>query len=271
MGKEEVNKFLIGTSGWSYEDWLGCFYPIGLKPNKFLWYYSQYFNTVEINFSYYRMPNRYVMKSIVKNVPRDFIFTVKLNSCFTHQKDLKNPYAEIPLKERDEFVIAIDVLKEKGMLDTILSQFPQGFYFSQKNLEYVINLGRAFEGYNFAVEFRNNSWYNDIVYDVFRRENFTFVSVDEPGIEGLPPREFIVTNPIAYVRLHSRNKSNWYRGEKLRYDYFYSDDELREWVQKINLNSTFDKVYCFFNNCHKGSAVKNALRFKEILEEAYGI
>lgn len=257
-------KILVGTSGWSYDDWVGVFYPENLDKNKFLSYYSKYFKTVEINFTYYRMPNRYILNAISKNAPSDFVFTIKLFSSFTHQTNTPESYVSVPEKERDDFLIAIEPMRSKGMLDTLLSQFPQSFHFSQKHLDYLIKLKRAFKDYNLAVEFRHRSWYNDIVYDVLTRENICFVSVDEPEISSLPPRDFVITNGIGYIRLHSRDKNKWYQGEKLRYDYFYSDDELLEWVEKIR-NQSFEKLYVYFNNCHNGQAVENAKRFMELL------
>ncbi|MGC8767032.1 MAG: DUF72 domain-containing protein [Brevinematia bacterium] len=255
---------LIGTSGWSYEDWIGNFYPEDLPKNKFLYFYSQHFNTVEINFSYYSLPNKYIINSILKNTPNDFVFTVKLHNSFTHQKDFEKPYSEIPIKERDEFLKAIESLRNNEKLDTILAQFPQSFHHSEGNLEYIVKLRNAFEGYILAVEFRSNSWVNDVVLKTFREEDITFVSVDEPDIRGLLPRDFILTNTVGYIRFHSRDKTKWYEGEKLRYDYLYSKDELEEWVYKIK-DANFQKLYVYFNNCHNGQAVINALMFKELI------
>lgn len=269
MEKEALNRIFIGTSGWSYDDWVGKFYPESLKSNKFLAYYSQYFNTVEINFSYYKMPNKYVLNAILRNVPSDFVFTIKLHSSFTHQQGGIKPYEEVPLKERDEFLSAIDVMSSKSMLETLLAQFPQSFHFSHENLEYISKLKKAFQSYNLSIEFRNSGWYNDVVFDIFKRENITFVSVDEPLLRGLPPRDFILTNRIGYIRFHSRDANKWYEGEKLRYDYYYSDEELREWIEKIMDNPNFDKLYVFFNNCHNGQAVQNALRFKRMLSQYF--
>ncbi|MCX8028943.1 MAG: DUF72 domain-containing protein [Brevinematales bacterium] len=256
---------LVGTSGWSYDDWINRFYPQGINKNKFLTFYSTKFNTVEINFSYYRIPNKYILNSIQKNVPNNFIFTAKLHSIFTHQKEFTTPYQEIPMRERDEFLTAFDNMRSKGMIDTFLAQFPQSFHFSNRNLEYVVKLAKAFQYYNIAVEFRSKEWYNKLVFEILSEENITFVSVDEPNISNLPPREFILTNKIGYIRLHSRDSTKWYEGEKSRYDYFYSDDELLEWIEKIKTNQNFEKIYVFFNNCHNGQAAENALRFKEML------
>lgn len=265
MGEKLLDRILVGTSGWSYEDWIGKFYPESLPSNKFLAYYSRYFKTVEINFSYYSMPNRYVLSAIAKNVPSDFVFTIKLHSSFTHQKEVERPYCDVPYKERDEFLLAVEVLRNKGMLDTLLAQFPQSFGFSSQHLEYVIKLKNAFEGYNVAIEFRNENWYNDVVYEIFRKEGIIWVSVDEPDIRGLPPRDFIVTSRIGYIRFHSRDASKWYKGDKLRYDYFYSTGELEEWVKKIRENPDFDKLYVFFNNCQRAQAVENAMMFIDLL------
>lgn len=265
MGESLFDKILIGTSGWSYEDWVGRFYPEGLPSNKFLAYYSRYFNTVEINFSYYSMPNRYVLSAIAKNVPSDFIFTIKLHSSFTHQKDIEKPYSEVPIRERDDFLRAVEVLRDRGMLDTLLAQFPQSFYFSSRNLEYIVKLKSAFEGYNVAVEFRSDSWYNDVVYEIFKKEGIIWVSVDEPEIKGLPPRDFVITSGIGYIRFHSRDAGKWYKGEKLRYDYFYSTGELEEWVKKIKDKPEFDRLYVFFNNCQRAQAVENAMMFRDLL------
>lgn len=265
MGKEILDRIFVGTSGWKYDDWIGKFYPEDIPKNRLLQYYSTYFRTVEVNFSYYIMPNRYTLSAIARNVPRDFVFTIKLNSVFTHQKDLLNPYLEVPLKERDEFLRAVEVMRSEGKVDTLLAQFPQSFRFSTRNLEYITKLGRAFSGFNLAVEFRSKDWYNGVVYEVFKRENLTFVSVDEPEIPVLPPRELIVTNRIGYIRLHSRDASKWYGGEKLRYDYYYQDCELMEWIDKIKASWGFEKLYVFFNNCHNGQAAENALRFKKLV------
>lgn len=265
MGESWIDRILIGTSGWSYEDWVGKFYPEGLPSNKFLLYYSNHFKTVEINFSYYSMPNRYVLNAIAKNVPSDFVFTIKLHSSFTHQRDFDKPYSEVPYKEREQFLVAVEVLRNRGVLDTLLAQFPHSFTFSSKHLEYVVKLKNAFEGYNLAVEFRSDTWYNDVVFEVFRNNGIIWVSVDEPYIKGLPPRDFILTSRVGYIRFHSRDADKWYKGEKLRYDYFYSTGELEEWIKKIKDNSEFDRLYVFFNNCHRAQAVENAMMFRSLL------
>lgn len=258
-------KILIGTSGWSYDDWVGNFYPSHLKRNEFLLYYSQYFNVVEINFTYYSLPNKYVLRSIARNVPFGFEFTIKLHSSFTHQvysESLLPPYTELP-KESYEFLNAIDSMRSFGSVNVLLGQFPQSFAYSESNLDYIVKLKNFFKGYVLAIEFRNNTWVRDEVFRVFEEEGITFVSVDEPDIRGLMPREFFVTNRMGYIRFHSRDATKWYKGEKLRYDYLYSEGELLEWVYKIKSSrDRFDKLYVFFNNCHNGQAVTNALQFK---------
>ncbi len=261
----EKSKILVGTSGWSYEDWVDVFYPPDISKSEFLEFYCKFFKTVEVNFTYYQIPTKYVISRISKVTPVDFEFVFKLNNVFTHQKGFQDPYTHIPTNEAEDFANAIMEAFEDGKVSLLLAQFPEYFTFSEKHLDYILMLKKYFYEYVLAVEFRHKSWVNDISFKVFEENKMVFVSVDEPNLANLMPRELFRTSGVVYIRFHSRDGNKWYKGEKLRYDYYYSQDELYEWAEKIKSLQGFEKAYIYFNNCHMGSAVKNALQMKELL------
>ena len=120
------------------------------------------------------------------------------------------------------------------------------------------------------MEFRHQSWVNDEVYNFLQREKIVYCCVDEPQLPGLlPPQEQITSKKIGYVRLHGRNAKHWWQGGPLRYDYSYSQDELKQWAERLaRMSEKAAKVFVLFNNCHLGQAAKNALALKILLEES---
>jgi uncharacterized protein YecE (DUF72 family) len=119
----------------------------------------------------------------------------------------------------------------------------------------------------YFVEFRHKSWLTQNVGNALRENEIGFVSVDEPQIGGMMPPVVRATTDKGYVRLHGRNASKWWGGGSERYDYLYTEDELEKWAEQIgNLERSVDDVYVFFNNCHQGKAVTNALQMKEIVK-----
>ena len=116
------------------------------------------------------------------------------------------------------------------------------------------------------MEFRHNSWFCDEVFDFLRMKRLYYVSVDEPQIGEMMPPEARATGDVAYVRFHGRNSETWWGKSGDRYDYNYSEGELNEWIEKVEeLEKSVWKLYAFFNNCHQGYAVRNAIMFKELL------
>ncbi|MFC1541178.1 DUF72 domain-containing protein [Candidatus Latescibacterota bacterium] len=252
----------IGTSGFSFNDWKNVFYPEGTKPGDYLSYYKDYFNTVEINSTYYGIPRAGVFENMLNNTPERFEFIVKVNKATTHE------YSDSAVA--DEFNDSIRPLKKSGRLSGLLAQFPWGFKNDTKNRKYLSELSSRHTKSDipFFVEFRHDSWNREEVYDYLKRLGLLFVSVDEPQIGGMMPPDVRATGDIGYVRFHGRNEKTWWGKSGDRYDYNYSEEELEEWIEKIaELEKTVWKVYAFFNNCHKGYAVRNALMFKEMLKK----
>jgi uncharacterized protein YecE (DUF72 family) len=250
----------VGTSGYSFDDWEGNFYPPGLPKGKRLDFYKDHFKVTEINSTYYRIPHAAVFYNIAKKVGDDFEFMVKTHRSFTHdRRDLDKLTAE--------FNEALKPMVESGKLKGYLAQFPYGFKFTKANLDHVLSGRDLFGDIPLYVEFRHNGWDRADVYDSLRNNGIGFCSVDEPDLPGLFPPKTEMTTDTAYIRLHGRNAANWWGKGGDRYDYLYSKEELLEWKRKIDdLKSRADKIYLFFNNCHLGQAVRNAKMFVELMQ-----
>jgi len=250
----------IGTSGYSFDDWKGPFYPDDIQKGKMFDHYIKYFNTVEINSTYYRIPHPAVMANIEKKSPAGFEFIVKVPDTLTHKR--KN--IETAVTQFDE---CLGPMIEAGKLKGVLAQFPYSFKFNQANIDYLKYCRELLEKHALFVEFRHNSWVNRTMYDAFRATDIGYVAVDEPPLSGLLMPDFFNTTDIAYIRLHGRNSEHWWNGGALRYDYDYSRDELEQWKEKIKKREEkIKKLYIFFNNCHLGQAVKNAREMMQSLD-----
>lgn len=251
----------VGTSGFSFEDWRGKFYPEAVDKGKMLDFYAQYFPTVEINSTYYRIPHPAVMSNLVKKVPQGFDFIVKVPQSFTHgRQDVDDDLAK--------FLQAIEPMDETGKLSGLLAQFPYSFKFGPESLEYLSLLNNAIAPRALFTEFRHQSWVNRTMYDRLRMEGIGYVCVDEPDLPNLIKPDLFATGPVAYARLHGRNADKWWDGGPLRYDYKYSDEELQDWKEKIDklaAKGQVQKMYLFFNNCHLGQAAANAGEMKRLL------
>ncbi|MDD3732870.1 MAG: DUF72 domain-containing protein [candidate division Zixibacteria bacterium] len=245
----------IGTSGYSFEDWRSVFYPENIEKGKMLDYYVQYFPTVEINATYYRIPHPAVMAKITAKAPRGFDFMVKAPQSFTHTRtDLE--------KDAAAFNEALRPMSESGKLAGILAQFPFSFKFSNNHLEYIKLCQKAVAPHPLYVEFRHNSWVNRTMYDYLIAGHIGYVCVDEPQLPGLLGPDVFATTETAYIRLHGRNAEKWWEGGAERYDYCYSENELKTWKDKIEkLSLKVKRIYVFFNNCHHGQAARNAREF----------
>jgi uncharacterized protein YecE (DUF72 family) len=250
---------LIGTSGFSYSDWKGPFYPKNIDSKEMLDYYAQFFKTIEINVTYYRIPHPNVFEKMMERVGSDFEFAVKAPRDFTHTLGFE--------KVLKEFNDSLSPLVRHGRLGAVLAQFPWSFKPLKQNLEYLKSLKHALPLVPFVTEFRHRSWIKESIFDFLKEENIAFCCVDEPNLPGLVPPVAQATSSTGYVRFHSRDGSKWWEGGlKGRYDYDYQDHELKEWIPKVlKLGKETQKIYIFFNNCHNGSAAKNALRMRELL------
>ena len=249
----------VGTSGYSFDDWKGPFYPDKIDKGKMLDHYVRFFRTVEINSTYYRIPHPAVMANMVKKAPDGFDFMVKVPQSFTHRRsDLEADVAA--------YSEALKPFEESGKLAGTLAQFPYSFKFSQNSLDYLAVINETLKPNRLFVEFRHDGWVNRPMYDFLRRHEIGYVCVDEPQLPGLLKPDSFATTDTGYIRLHGRNAQHWWKGGPLRYDYKYSEEELEEWRKKIEkLKTKTNAVYVFFNNCHLGQAADNALSFEQML------
>ena len=263
LGRE--GRIRVGTSGYSFADWTGPFYPAGTPRNKMLDEYVRHFDVVEINFSYYRIPSAPMFERMEQKTPAGFEFIVKLFRGMTHEiEDDSRMYRE--------FVDSVKPLKEAGKFGGFLAQFPWKFRNGTAAREHLVALRKRLGKDPLFVEFRHDSWIEDDTFDFLGNLGVGYCSVDEPQLKGLVPPVAVATTDEAYVRLHGRNARNWWgKGGGDRYDYDYGKDELTEWSDKIlDLESKVKKVYAFFNNCHAGHAARNAELMIEMLGDELG-
>jgi len=264
----------IGTSGWSYPKgegtWKGYFYPSG-KINE-LEYYSQFFNTVEINSSFYRPPNPGFAENWVKRTPGDFLFTVKLWQKFTHPqmyREATGEVAAISQEDIDLFNRSIAPLAESGKLGALLAQFPPSFKnddYGQQILNAVI---KTFKQYRLAVELRHRSWSDESdTAKLLQEHKVSWVQIDEPKFASSVAADIPVTSDTAYFRFHGRNRENWWQGDsETRYKYLYSPEEIAELSDKIsNTAGKTRLLFAFFNNHWQAYAPRNAVDMMKALQ-----
>jgi uncharacterized protein YecE (DUF72 family) len=251
----------VGTSGYSFDDWRGVFYPERIEKSKMLDFYAGQFDTVEINSTYYGIPHPRVFENMLKKTPENFEFMVKAHQTATHQRDQIR-------QETPKYLEAIRPLAESGKLKGILAQFPWSFPRLEQNVEHLKTCRELFGDYPLFVEFRHSSWTRQEVFELLRSLDIGYVCVDEPQLERMVEPVAVATTRTGYVRFHGRNADKWYSGKgSERYDYLYDSEELTDWVRKISLlREKTDRVYLYFNNCHLGQAATNARQVMEILD-----
>ncbi|HAS04642.1 MAG TPA: hypothetical protein DCR71_02615 [Dehalococcoidia bacterium] len=257
----------IGTSGWSYPSgegaWKGYFYP-SAKINE-LEYYSRFFNTVEINSSFYSPPNPGYVYNWTKRVPDGFLFTVKLWQKFTHPKmftESTGTDAVISRDDVDVFKRSIEPLLQSGKLGAILAQFPPGFKNDERGKQTLNAVINTFGEYRLAIELRHRSWSDDKNTEhLLVDKNVTWVNIDEPKFESSISSDIPATSDMAYFRFHGRNRENWWTGNsETRYKYLYSDSEIDELTNKVSATASSTKLlFVFFNNHWQGYAPRNAV------------
>jgi uncharacterized protein YecE (DUF72 family) len=261
-------KIRIGPAGWVYKDWEGVVYP--RKPGaKFdpLEYLSRFFNTIEINSSFYRPFTVSTAKSWIERVAasRDFMFTAKLHRVFTHQRGKATSEDEAQVRE------GLDELRDAGKLGALLLQFPWSFKNTDEERPYLAKLLAQFKDYPLVLEIRHTSWNNPQIYEWLEELGVGICNVDQPLFTKSIKPAALATAQIGYVRLHGRNYQDWFR-EKAprddRYNYLYSTDELEPWITRIKEIATKTKEsYVITNNHFRGQAVVNALEIKATLQE----
>jgi uncharacterized protein YecE (DUF72 family) len=228
----------IGTSGWHYPHWRGCFYPETLSPGDWLAYYASHFGTVEINSTFYRLPSAEAVESWARSVPGDFVFAVKASRYITHVKRLKDTGEAL-----DIFFHRVALLGQR--LGPVLFQLPPRWHCNPGRLENFLSLLPG--GLRYAFEFRDTSWHCDEIYEMLRRKNAAWCIYDLAGHTG--PR--IVTADFTYLRLHGPDVQP-YTGR-------YNAMQLTRWVGEIRSWHDVRDAYVYFDNDQAGFAVVNAL------------
>ncbi|XUX00878.1 MAG: DUF72 domain-containing protein [Dehalogenimonas sp.] len=260
-------QYCIGTSGWSYPrgegTWNGYFYPPGTKNE--LGYYSQFFNCVEINSSFYSPINPAWAESWARKTPDDFLFTAKLWQKFTHPKMFEAATGETAAISRDDvdlYLKGIEPISRAGKLGAVLAQFPPSFEndgFGRQTLEAVL---QTFGDYPIAIELRHKSWSDDpATATLLSTYNAAWVQIDEPKFSSSIARELPATSTkLAYFRFHGRNATDWWTGNnETRYRYLYSPEEAEELAGRVRkLAATAKQTFVFFNNHWKAYAPRNA-------------
>jgi uncharacterized protein YecE (DUF72 family) len=248
----------IGTSGYSYADWVGDFYPAGLRSNQMLAYYSRHFPVVELNFTFYRPPTPEMLLVQAQQTHPEFQFLVKLPQTLSHEqspRDLNN------------FRQAVLALRQRRQLLGLLCQLPQSYHDSRSHRAWLETLADALGDLRLAVEFRHRSWATPRLASWLGKRDLDLVSVDAPAIAALFPSGLVQSTGRVYVRLHSRRADTWYAGGARRYDYDYSDQELGEWIGALAGVDAVDQALFLFNNCYGGQAVRNAQRMRTLFPE----
>lgn len=239
----------LGTSGWSYKEWVKVFYPT--NETKKLTYYAGIFNTVEIDSTFYAYPAQGTVYGWEKNTPEGFVFSAKIPKLITHDKRLdleKGVMADL-----FRFLDSMKLLIKAGKLGPVLLQLPPSFSYDKDYDRLRSFIEAAPKDILLAAEFRHLSWLKGQVNELLRKHNIANVIVDEP----LLPPDVNITADFSVVRWHGRGTRPWY-------NYRYGDAELDAWKPKVDeISKKTKKVYGYFNNHFHGFAVENALKMLE--------
>jgi uncharacterized protein YecE (DUF72 family) len=258
---ENLNELRIGPAGWAYTDWQGVVYP-SPRPHDFHEpaYLAQYFDTIEINTSFYQPISPALAEQWIEQIganPR-FQFTAKVWQKFTH---------EMETTAADESAVraGIDVLRAANCLGAMLVQFPFSFHKTPENVARLERLADSFRDYPLVLEVRHSSWDDSKIHAMLRHRKVGLVNIDQPLIgRAVRPSEY-ATASVAYFRLHGRRYDTWFTDDPTvprheRYNYLYSEEELKPWAERIQRVATRAKsTFVIMNNHYAGKGVVNAL------------
>lgn len=257
------NSIRVGPAGWSYTDWEGTVYPKHGSKFDHLAYLSSFFDTIEINSPFYRIPPPSHAKSWVRRVSGnpDFKFTTKVFRGFTHDK------ATFTATDIKAFRDYLDPLMDANRLGAILLQFPWSFKNSPEACAKLETLFDAFKGYPRALEVRHSTFQNEEFFRFLDEHDVAWVNVDQPLFDNSVKPSDTVTGPVAYARFHGRNYEKWFAHEESweRYNYLYSEKELEPWVARIETMAKSKDTFVITNNHFRGQAIVNAGELKEAL------
>ncbi len=239
-------RIFVGTSGWTYGDWWGTFYPEDLKASDRLSYYATHFSTVEINATFYRAPTSPMIAAWNRRLGSEFHLVVKGSRVVTHLKKLDGC--------DEQLAFFLDRTRGLTRLTVILWQLPPSLHKDTARLERF--LSRLPGWVRHAVEFRHESWWDEEVCEVLSRHRAAFVAVSHPKL----PETLLPTTDFLYVRFHGKGRDLY------RYD--YSEDELLRWVSILKPHLGGRTTYAFFNNDYNANAPRNAVMMREMVSEA---
>ena len=253
----------IGPAGWSYADWEGTVYPPHRSKFDQLAYLASFFDTIEINSPFYRIPPPSHATSWVRRVSANpaFRFTTKIFRGFTHDA------AGLSAGDVKAFRDYLDPLAESDRLGAVLLQYPWSFRNSEESRDRLTRLFSALEGYPLALEVRHATFQNEEFFHFLGEHNIAWVNVDQPLFHDSVKPSDTTTGSFAYVRLHGRNYEKWFaHGETWeRYNYLYSKEELAPWVDRIREMSREKVTYVITNNHFRGQAIVNAVELEASL------
>lgn len=237
---------LTGTSGWNYNHWKGVFYDEEMKPDQWLEHYVRHFSTVEINNSFYQLPDEKTLRKWKETVPSGFIFSVKASRYITHMKKLKDPGDAL-----NNFLKRVEVLGDT--LGPVLFQLPPRWGINPERLRNFLELLGS--DFRYVFEFRDDSWWDDSVYGILSEYNAAFCIFDLD--RRLSPKE--ITTDFVYVRLH---------GPEDPYQGRYDKQTLSGWIGTFTAYlKECDTIYCYFDNDQKGYAVVNAQELQNMTKK----
>ena len=269
----------IGTSGWNYPTgkgtWNGIFYPLPEDRERGfdeLRFYSERFNTVEVNSTFYGQPRANAALGWVKRTPEDFEFAVKLYQKFTHP-GMTIDRTPVSQGDVDAFRGGIEPLAAAGKLGPLLVQFPFSFQRTPEAVDYLNWLLNAFRDYVLAVELRHRSWSDaqEETASLLKQYRAAWVQIDEPKFESSIRQDLSAgESDVYYVRFHGRNAREWWDHAESedRYNYFYSEEELGPIANKARqARDLKKKVYLLMNNHFSAQSIANATTLKKMLDE----
>lgn len=239
-------KIHIGTSGWHYSHWSGVFYPGDLPDSQRLRFYQDRFHTVEVNNTFYQMPQKKTLRDWKETVAEDFIFSVKASRYITHMKKLKDPRKPI-----SNFFGKIEALENN--LGPVLFQLPPNWRVNPDRLKAFLEC--LPDGHRYTFEFRDPSWFDERVYSLLMEHRAALCIYDFDRLQS--PRE--TTADFVYIRLHGPDGP--YKGQ-------YSTQSLAGWAGALSAwTGKVDEIFCYFDNDEAGYAAQDALRLQKMLED----
>lgn len=233
----------IGCSGYHYPEWRGIFYPLDVPKKNWFEFYTQHFNTIELNTTFYRFPRLEIMKGWYERAPADFSFSVKAPRLITHLKKLKEAQRYLA----DFYDIVREGLQEK--VACVLFQFPADFSFGEERLERIASLLDT--SFRNVVEFRNQSWWCQQVFRTLEHKGIIFAGMSHPSLS----EQVIRTTKHVYYRFH---------GVPHLYTSRYGLPKLDQVVHEIQSFEAVEEGYLYFNNTAEGAAIENAREIQEI-------